>query len=129
ALWLAVPFVGLAVQALAGRLVWTVAVAGLPLFIVLAGYHRWRRICPLAWFSQLPARLGHPGTRRAPRWLERRYYYVSLAAFTFGLWLRLVWTNGDGLAIALFFVGLSLVALLVGALTTGKTWCNYLCPV
>ncbi len=48
-----------------GRVFWTVAVAALPLLMVLAGYHRWRRICPLAWFSQVAVRLGHPGERRA----------------------------------------------------------------
>ena len=41
----------------------------------------------------------------------------------------LIATNGDGHAIAAFFVVLSLAALLSGMLYTGKTWCNYLCPV
>ena len=49
--------------------------------------------------------------------------------FFIGLWLRLVWTNGDGVALAVFFVGISLLALLFGVLFTGKTWCNYICPV
>ena len=40
---------------LAGRVFWTVAVASLPLVFVIAGYHRWRRICPLALVAQLPA--------------------------------------------------------------------------
>src|SRR6185436_11805274 len=39
---------GLAAPARTGRAFWTVAVASLPLVFVLAGYHRWRRICPLA---------------------------------------------------------------------------------
>ena len=47
---------------LAGRVFWTVAVASLPLLFVLAGYHRWRRICPLAFVSQLPTRFGWGGT-------------------------------------------------------------------
>jgi len=49
--------------------------------------------------------------------------------FSLGLWLRLIWTNGDGSALVVFFVGLSLVAFLVGTVFTGKTWCNYICPV
>src|SRR5919108_5354309 len=46
------------VPTIAGRVFWTVAIASLPLFFVVAGYHRWRRICPLAFIAQLPARLG-----------------------------------------------------------------------
>jgi len=40
-----------------------------------------------------------------------------------------VWTNGDGPALAIFFIGISLFALLFGLLFTGKTWCNYICPL
>src|SRR5688572_26400277 len=42
------------VPARAGRIFWTVTIASLPLFFVVAGYHRWRRICPLAFVAQLP---------------------------------------------------------------------------
>jgi hypothetical protein len=48
-------------------------IASLPLFIVLVGYHRWRRICPLAFVAQLPARLNRPGTRKAGPRLEANY--------------------------------------------------------
>lgn len=129
AVWLAIPVLGLAGQDFAGRIVWTVAVASLPLFIVLLGYHRWRRICPLAFFNQIPVRLRRPGARRASAALEEHYYYVPFAMFFIGLWLRLIWTNGDGVGIAMFFVLISLFALGVGVLFTGKTWCNYICPV
>ena len=125
----AVPILGFFAQPLAGRLVWTVAVASLPLFIVLVGYHRWRRICPLAFIAQIPVLLKRPGSRRAPVWLEANYYYVAFSIFLFSLWLRLIATNGDGRAIAAFFIALSFVALLFGLFFTGKTWCNYICPV
>jgi hypothetical protein len=127
--WVAIPIVGILAQPIAGRLTWTVAVAALPLFIVLVGYHRWRRICPLAFVNQLPVRFRRGGTRRAPEWLEARYYFIPLGLFILGLWLRLVATNGDGLAIAVFFGGLSVLALTVGLLFTGKSWCHYFCPV
>jgi hypothetical protein len=113
----------------AGGVVWTILVASLPAFIVLAGYHRWRRICPLAFFAQLPTYLKRPGTRKAGPWLETSYYYVVFGVFFVSLWLRLIATNGDGLAISVFFVVLSFAALLFGSLYTGKTWCNYICPV
>ena len=129
AVWISIPILGLTAQPVAGTVAWTAAVACLAIFIVLVGYHRWRRICPLAFWNQLPARLGRPGGRRVPDWLEVRYYYVPLGLFFVGLFLRLTWTNGDGIALAVFFVGVSLFAVLVGALFTGKTWCNYICPV
>jgi hypothetical protein len=129
ALFIAVPIFAYFFQDYAGGVVWTILVASLPIFIVLVGYHRWRRICPLAFFAQLPARLKRPGTRKAGPWLEANYYYVVFGVFFVSLWLRLIATNGDGHAITAFFVVLSLTALLFGMLYTGKTWCNYICPV
>jgi hypothetical protein len=113
----------------AGRVFWTVAVASLPLVFVLAGYHRWRRICPLAWVAQIPSRLGRAGHRRAGPWLQAHGYDVAFGALSAGLWLRLVATNGDGLALAAFLVALAAIAVAVGVRFTGKTWCNYVCPV
>jgi Cyclic nucleotide-binding domain len=129
AVFIAIPIFSLLAEDYAGGGVWTVVIAGLPVFIVLVGYHRWRRICPLAFFAQLPVRLKRPGTRRAGPWLEANYYYIAFAVFFVSLWLRLIATNGDGHAIAAFFVLVSLAALLFGLLYTGKTWCNYICPL
>jgi hypothetical protein len=129
AVFTAVPVFAYVFEDYAGGVVWTILVASLPLFIVIVGYHRWRRICPLAFFAQLPAHLKRPGTRKAGPWLEANYYYVTFSVFFVSLWLRLVATNGDGHAITAFFVVLSLTALLFGMLYTGKTWCNYICPV
>lgn len=120
---------GVLMPHLAGRLTWTVAIALLPLFFVVAGYHRWRRICPLAFVAELPSRAGWAGRRRAGRWLQAHAYHVAFGIFVVSLWLRLVATNGDGLAIAAFLVGISVAALLTGVIYTGKTWCNYFCPV
>jgi len=129
AVFVAVPVAAPFAQPFAGRAVWTVAVAALPLFIVLVGYHRWRRICPLAFFAQLPGKLGRPGRRKAAPWLEANYYYLVVGIFVFSLWLRLIATNGDGLAISTFFTLLTLAAFASGFVYTGKTWCNYVCPV
>ena len=120
---------GLFVPRLAGRVFWTVAIAALPLFIVLAGYHRWRRICPLAFVAQLPARFGVGGKRRAGPWLQAHAYHVVFAVFAVSLWLRLVATNGDGHALVAFVLALCVAAVVTGAVFTGKTWCNYVCPV
>ena len=120
---------GAAVPHVAGRVFWTVAVASLPLVFVIAGYHRWRRICPLAWVAQVPTRMGRAGHRRAGPWLQAHGYDVALACLATALWLRLVATNGDGRALAVFLVLLSASAVAVGIAFTGKTWCNYVCPV
>ena len=129
AVFIAIPVTAPFVQKFAGRVVWTIAVAALPLFIVLVGYHRWRRVCPLAFFAQLPGKLGMAGRRKAPPWLEDNYYYVVVGIFVISLWLRLNATNGDGLALSTFFTLLTLSALISGFVFTGKTWCNYICPV
>src|ERR1044072_2400417 len=128
-IFLSIPIITPFAQRYAGRAVWTIVVAGIPLFIVLIGYHRWRRICPLAFIAQIPVRLKRPGLRKAPDWLAGSYYYVASGLFIISLWLRLIATNGDGLAISIFFVFISLAALASGFLYTGKTWCNYICPV
>lgn len=129
AIFIALPVFAYFFQTIAGRVVWTMVVAALPLFIVLVGYHRWRRICPLAFFAQIPVRWRRPGTRRASAWLEANYYLVAFGVFFFSLWMRLIATNGDGKAITVFFISLALVAFIFGALFTGKTWCNHFCPV
>jgi hypothetical protein len=127
--FIALPIFTYVFEDYAGGIVWTIVIASLPVFIVLVGYHRWRRICPLAFWAQLPARLKRPGTRKAGPWLETNYYYIAFSAFFVSLWLRLIATNGDGHAISAFVGLLSLTALLFGVLYTGKTWCNYLCPL
>ena len=129
AIFVALPVFTYFFRSIAGRVVWTIAVASLPLFIVLVGYHRWRRICPLAFFAQIPVRLRRPGTKRASAWLETNYYWLVFGVFVFALWLRLIATNGDGYALTVLFVLLPAIALIVGAIYTGKSWCNYFCPV
>lgn len=129
AVFVALPVYAFLVPQLGGRIVWTIAVASLPLFIVIAGYHRWRRVCPLAWFSQLPILLGRPGERRASAWLQANYYYVAFSIFLACLWLRLVAINGHAAALSSFLILIALAAFAFGSMFTGKTWCNYICPL
>jgi Cyclic nucleotide-binding domain len=129
ALFVALPAYIFLVPELGGRILWTVAVAALPLVIVIAGYHRWRRICPLAWFSQLPIILRRPGERRASAWLQANYYYVAFSIFMACLWLRLIAINGHATALSAFLILIALIAFGLGAAFTGKTWCNYICPL
>src|SRR5262245_60881036 len=75
----AVIVLAVVVPGFAGRAFWTVAIAALPLFFVIAGYHRWRRICPLAFVAQLATRFGVGGRRRAGRWMQTHAYHASFA--------------------------------------------------
>ena len=111
------------------RLFWAAAIASLPLFWVLGGYHLWRRICPLAVLSQLGRLLGFAGTRKAPPWLAANYPLLQLGIMFVALSLRLVMTNGTPLALAIFLGTATVIAIAIGFVFTGKTWCNYVCPV
>jgi HEAT repeat protein len=113
-----------------GRLAfWTAAIAALPLFWVLGGYHLWRRVCPLSLVAQLPRMLGLGGKRKIRGWAEERFFELQLGLMLVALSLRLIATNGTPWALA-GFLGLVVVsALAIGLVYTGKTWCNVICPV
>jgi hypothetical protein len=106
-----------------------VLLPSLILFIVLAGFYPWRSICPLAAFGELGRNLRRSSQRRVPRWLERGHLVVPIVILAAMLVLREVATNGDGRWIAALLVGLALAAFATNALFTGKTWCNFVCPV
>jgi len=111
------------------RLFWTVLLPLLVLFIVLAGFYRWRAVCPLAALGELGRRLPRRFQRRVPDWLERGHLVVPFTFLAAMLVLRHVATNGDGRWIAGLLIGLALAAVATNALFTGKTWCNFFCPV
>ena len=111
------------------RILWTMAIAALPLFFVLGGYHLWRRICPLAVAGQLGRLVGRPGTRKVGEWLGERYVLVQFTILVAALSLRLIATNGTPAALAGFLAAVVIVAAITSFVYAGKTWCNFLCPV
>jgi hypothetical protein len=111
------------------RLFWTVTIATIPALIVVGGFHFWRKICPLALVGQLGRLVGKQGARKAGPWLATNYLYVQGGVLFFGLAVRLVATNGTPWALAAFLGAVVLVAATMSFLYTGKTWCNYVCPV
>lgn len=111
------------------RLFWTILLPLLPVGIVLAGFHVWRNVCPLAFFGQLGRRLNRGRQRRVPPWLERWFFPVTFGILLSLLVLRLVATNGDRLWLSGLLVALALAAFVTNAIFTGKTWCNFICPV
>ncbi len=101
----------------------------LVLFIVLAGFYPWRAICPLAAFGEIGRTLPRPTQRRVPEWLERGHMVVPFVFLGAMLVLRHVATNGDGRWISGLLIGLALAAFATNTFFTGKTWCNFICPV
>ncbi|HEX9083030.1 MAG TPA: hypothetical protein VF768_12190, partial [Holophagaceae bacterium] len=111
------------------RLVWSLLVMALPLGIVLAGYHPWRRVCPLAFFGTLGQRLNRQGKRKVGEWLSQHQLEVQFGFLALALAFRHLGANDAPWALAALFGGVILSALLVGFRYTGKTWCNHFCPV
>jgi hypothetical protein len=111
------------------RLVWTVAIAALPFFWMTVGFHVWRRICPLAVAGQIGRLLGRPGTRKMGDFMSKHYVLVQLAIMIVALSLRLTVTNGSDVGLAVFLGVVILAAVVTSFVFSGKTWCNFLCPV
>jgi len=111
------------------RLLWTIAIAALPLFWIVGGYHLWRRVCPLAVAGQLGRLVGRPGTRKIGEWLGERYILLQLGLMFVALALRLVATNGTPVALAGFLGVVVVAAAVTSFVYGGKTWCNFICPV
>ena len=111
------------------RILWTMAIASLPFFWVVAGYHVWRRICPLAVAGQFGRLVGRPGTKKVDGWLADNYLFLQLGLMLVGLTLRLVATNGSAVWLSGFLITVVVAAAIVSLIYGGKTWCNFICPV
>lgn len=111
------------------RLVWTVIIALLPLFIGLIGYHAWRDMCPLAFFTKLGQYIPRGERLKIPPWFEENYYYVQFGFMFLALAGRLLFTNANIYWLSGFLIFMMVAAFVIGLLYTGKTWCNFFCPV
>jgi polyferredoxin len=117
------------VSPLQPRIFWTMLLPLLPLTIVVMGFPAWRRLCPLAFFGEGGRRLERKTQRRVPAWLERWFLPFTFFLMLAMLVLRLVATNGDGRWLAGLLITLALAAFATNRLFTGKSWCNFFCPV
>ncbi|MBT8494038.1 MAG: 4Fe-4S binding protein, partial [Deltaproteobacteria bacterium] len=132
--------------AMGARLFWTILVPIVPFFLLVFGHEAWRRICPLSAIMQIPRKLGiqrkrktvNPGTGlidaklllpRKKSWLERNFWFLQFTLLILGVSARLVFINSDRMALGVFFIGVMVIAMAVGYLYGGKTWCNYICPL
>jgi CRP-like cAMP-binding protein len=111
------------------RIFWTMLLPLLPISIVLMGFANWRQICPLALFGEIGRKLNRGTQRRVPKWLERWFFVVTFTGLLAMLVFRLVATNGDGVWLSWLLVALALTALVANLIFTGKTWCNFFCPI
>lgn len=132
--------------AMTNRIFWTMIIPILPLFFMVAGHETWRRICPLSFVSQIPRYLGIQRKRpvlirrtgKVERqlaligrdgWLRKNVWYVQFGLLFAALNMRILFINSDRFALAVFFMAVIAIALTVGYLWGGKTWCNYFCPI
>lgn len=124
---------------------WGIVIPGAVLVLLLFGHELWRRICPLSFLSQIPRALGiqRKHERVSPSgsvrfelarvkpdsWLGRNYQYLQFGWFFIGLCVRILFINADRLALAAWLIFTIAAAIVVGYLYSGKSWCNYFCPM
>jgi pSer/pThr/pTyr-binding forkhead associated (FHA) protein len=128
------------------RIFWGIIIPLAVVTLVTFGHEAWRRMCPLAFVSQIPRSLGwqrkrkiiNPGTKSVryelalvnkESWLGRNQLYVQSGLLFLGLTVRLLFVNSDRLALGIFLTLTLLSALAVGFFFGGKTWCQYFCPM
>jgi hypothetical protein len=132
--------------ALGAPIFWGIIVPSGIFILLVFGHEMWRRICPLSFLSQIPRALGwqrkfkrtdaKSGKVRyeIPKikpnsWLGRNYLYLQFGLLFLGLCFRILFINGDRLALGLWLSTTIIAAIAVGYFYGGKTWCNYFCPM
>jgi len=110
-------------------LVWTILVPPLPLLIIIIGFSNWRNICPLAAISKISQKINVSNKRKVPLWLENNFYSVQYFLLFVALVFRLTTINFNDFYLILFFIFVFGAAFLSNLVFTGKSWCNFFCPV
>jgi hypothetical protein len=127
-------------------LFWGAIVPSAIFILLVFGHEVWRRICPLSFLSQIPRALGkqrqfkRENTKtgkvryelakvKSDSWLGKNYLYVQFGWLFVGLCGRILFFNADRLVLALWLLFTIAVAITVGYLYGGKSWCNYFCPM
>ena len=123
------------------RLFWGTVVPAGVLIIGAISHELWRRLCPLAFVSQLAGALGLQRTRlgkgkkpelvmvKADSWLGRHHVELQWSLLIAGLCLRLLGANSDPHWLALWLLLTLLAAMVMGWAYGGKAWCQYVCPM
>lgn len=133
-------------HSIAAQVFWAIIVPAGVIILLVFGHELWRRICPLSFVSQIPRALGiqrkqkrvNPKTGKVSyklvkvqknSWLARNYLYLQFGLLYLGICARILFVNSVGWILALFLLSSIGLAILVGYLYDGKTWCNYFCPM
>lgn len=132
--------------AIGPRFFWAAVVPSAIFILLVLGHECWRRICPLGFLSQLPRALGWQRHRLKVNqstgltrkelvkvdkdsWLGRNHLWLQFGFFYLGLCIRLLFVNSDSIALGIFLLLTIASALTVGYLFSGKSWCQYFCPM
>ena len=111
------------------HLVWTILIPLLPIGLLIIGFSKWRDICPLAMISKISQRINLFKKRKVPKWFEANFWYLQYFFLFSALTLRLITLNFDAYLLCIFFIFVTLFAFVTNLFFTGKTWCNFFCPV
>ena len=110
-------------------LVWTILIPLMPIGLLLIGFSRWRDVCPLATISKITQNIAPIQKRKVPVWFEKNFWSFQYFLLFIALSFRLTTLNYDNHYLAYFFIFVILSALVVNLFFTGKSWCNFFCPV
>ncbi|MDJ0688827.1 MAG: 4Fe-4S binding protein [Xenococcaceae cyanobacterium MO_188.B32] len=133
-------------HSIAAQVFWAAIVPLAIIILLVFGHELWRRICPLSFLSQLPRALGIQRKHKridantgkvsyrlakVPKnsWLANNYLYLQFGLLYLGICGRILFVNTVGWVLAVFLLLSISLAILVGYLYDGKTWCNYFCPM
>ncbi|WP_339393391.1 cyclic nucleotide-binding domain-containing protein [Nostoc sp. UHCC 0870] len=131
---------------LATTLFWGAILPAAIFILLVFGHEVWRRICPLSFLSQIPRALGWQRQLKRENaktgkiryelvkvkqdsWLGKNYPYIQFGWLFVGLCGRILFFNADRLVLALWLLLTIALAITVGYLYGGKSWCNYFCPM
>ena len=109
--------------------VWTIVVPLLPITIIIIGFSSWRNICPLAGLSKISQNINWVQKRKVPQWVENNFYFIQYFSLFFALVLRLTILNFNTLYLVMYFIAIFISAFVINLVYTGKSWCNFFCPV
>ena len=110
-------------------IVWTLVIPFVPIVIIAIGYSNWRKVCPLAFFANISQKLKFIEKRKIPKWFEKNLYLFQFTLLLAAFSARLILLNFDTMSLTLFFIFVILAAFITNLIYTGKTWCNFFCPV
>ena len=121
------------------RIFWAFIVPASFFIILVFSHEVWRRICPLAFVSQLPKLFNfqrkkqiknkfgqttrhEPYTISKESWLGQNFLSFQFFLLFIGLNIRLLFTNSDRLGLGIYLIFVLTLAVGIGYLYGGKTW-------